>query len=102
MVPERKWLADKLPGKISKINRPTDINTKMILFNSALNVFKVQTLDLNNFIQDYFRETITDLLAVPQESGFFVMQKTFHEKQKYRFRDEKSIGIFYSPESYRD
>jgi len=62
----------------------------------------VNTLELDNFIQDYLRETITNFLTVHQESGFFTMQITFHEQQKFRVRDEKSIGIFYPPESYRD
>ena len=74
----------------------------MILFNFALNVSMTQTLELDNFIQSFFRETITNFKLYIKESGFFVMQKTFHEKQKYRVRDKKSIGIFYSPESYRD
>jgi len=43
--------ADKLPGNISKINNPTDVNAKMILFTSALNVFMVLPLELDNFIQ---------------------------------------------------
>ena len=69
MVPERKWPADKLAGKISKINNPTDVNAKMILFNSALNVFMAQTSDLNNFNQDYFRETVNNFLADRQLFG---------------------------------
>jgi len=31
----------------------------------------VQTLEQDNFIQDYFNETLTNFLAVHQESGFF-------------------------------
>tara|TARA_B110000014_G_scaffold243381_1_gene213687 strand:- start:41 stop:262 length:222 start_codon:yes stop_codon:yes gene_type:complete len=73
----------------------------MILFNSTLSVFIVQTLEQYNFIQDYLRQTITNFQVVHQESNFF-MQIIFHEKQKFRFRDEKSIGIFYFPESYQD
>ena len=46
----------------------------MILFTSALNVFMVQTLELDIFIQDYFRETITNFLAVHRENGFLVLQ----------------------------
>jgi hypothetical protein len=30
----------------------------------------VQTLELDNFIQDYFRETITNFLAEHWENGF--------------------------------
>jgi len=62
----------------------------------------VQTLELDNFIQDYFHETLTNFQAVHQESVFFVMQKTFLERVKCLVRGEKSIGIFYPPESYRD
>jgi uncharacterized protein YqcC (DUF446 family) len=35
----------------------------MILFTSAVNVFMVKTMEVVNFIQDYFRETITNFLA---------------------------------------
>ena len=70
MVPERKCEADKLAGKISKINNPTDVNAKMILFTSALIVFMVQTLELDYVFLGYFRETITNFLAVHQENGF--------------------------------
>ena len=59
----------KLTGSISKTN-PTDVNPKMILFTSTLNVAMVQTLELDNFIQDYFRETITNFQAVNRENGF--------------------------------
>ena len=64
----------------------------------------VQTLEQENFIQDYIRETITNfkLYIIIKESGYSGMQITFHEQQKFRVRDEKSIGIFYLPESYRD
>jgi len=71
MVPERKWPADKLAGKISKINSPIDVNAKMILFTFALNVFMVQTLELDNFIQGFFRETITNFKLYIKENGFF-------------------------------
>jgi len=75
MVPERKWLADKLAGKISKINRPTDVNAKMILFTSALNVFMVQTLELDNIIQDYFNETITNFKLYMRRVVILVCKK---------------------------
>ena len=48
-----------------------DVNAKMILFTSALNVFMVQTLELENFIQDKFRETLTNFLAVYMKNNFF-------------------------------
>ena len=62
----------------------------------------VQTLELDNLIQDYFHETLTNFQAVHKESVFFVMHTTFFERVKYTVSHEKSIGIFYSPESYRD
>ena len=42
----------------------------MILFTSALIVFMVQTLELDYVFLGYFRETITNFLAVHQENGF--------------------------------
>ena len=74
----------------------------MILFTSALKVFMVQTLELDNFIQSFFCETITNFKLYIKESGYSGMQITFHEQQKYRIRGEKLIVIFYYPESYRD
>ena len=48
----------------------------MILFTSALNVYMFQTLELEIFIQDYFRETINNFLAVHMKNDFYVLQKT--------------------------
>ena len=42
----------------------------MILFISVLNVNTAQTLEQDNFIHDYIRETLTNFLAVHQESSF--------------------------------
>ena len=60
---------------ISKITIPTDVNAKMILFNSDLKVFMVQPLKLENLFQDYICETIINFLAVHM-NGFYVLQKT--------------------------
>ena len=56
MVPERKCKADKLAGKISKINRPTDVNAKMILFTLALKIFMALTFELEKLYQGFFIE----------------------------------------------
>ena len=54
------------------------------------------TLELDNFIQDYFRETLTNFLAVPQESGFFISQKTFHKSKNSVSGMKNQLGIFIS------
>jgi len=42
----------------------------------------VQTLELDNFIQDYFRETITNFPAEHRENGFLVLQMYPKEAKK--------------------
>ena len=44
----------------------------------------VQTLKLENFFQDYFRETITNFLAVHMENGFLSLQKTNLERVRLK------------------
>ena len=45
----------------------------------------LKTLELENFIQDYFRETITNFLAEHRENGFLVLQMYPKRGEKVKF-----------------